>query len=109
MANRAKELGQQVITPEVVEQATRTILQAPFNRGAQVEETAAEQTRRLERPLEGITMHWTAEAKERVRKIPVASVRRTIARRVEEYARQLGRETVDLEAYEAGRRTGDLE
>ncbi len=54
-------------------------------------------------------MPWTAKAEQRLGKIPVASVRRMIARRVEDYARKLARETVDLEAYEAGRGTGDLE
>lgn len=52
---------------------------------------------------------WTAQAEQRLGKIPVASLRRMITRRVEEQARKLGRETIDLEAYEAGRGTGDLE
>ncbi|MBI4591810.1 MAG: PCP reductase family protein [Candidatus Rokubacteria bacterium] len=47
-------------------------------------------------------MLWTAEAEERLRRIPVPFVRERIIRRVEALARQQGLEVVDLQAFEAG-------
>ena len=99
----AKRRKEKVVTPEVVEQTTRTILQAHFNGDATAEEMVTDQVRRVVASPDGMIIRWTAEAAKRLRRIPVAYVRRMITRRVEEQARKLGRETVDLEAYEAGR------
>ena len=99
----AKSRKEKVVTPEAVEGALRTILQDPFKGGVKAEEMTAGQASRAECPLEEVTMRWTAEAEEQLRRIPVLSVRRMITRRVEEYAKKLGLEAVDLEMYEAGR------
>jgi hypothetical protein len=48
-------------------------------------------------------MLWTAEAEERLRRIPIPAIRRMIVERVERYARDRGLEVVDLDLYEAGR------
>jgi hypothetical protein len=99
----AKRRKEKVITPEVVEQVSRTILPDPFKGAMKVEGRATGEAGRAEGPLEEVTMLWTAEAEERLRRIPMPSVRRMIIRRVEEYVKALGLEVVGLEAYEAGR------
>lgn len=84
----AKKRKEKVITPEVVEQVFRRILPDP------VPATGKE---------EGMTMSWTAEAEERLSRIPIPSIRRRIIQHVEAYAKALRLEVVDVEAYEAGR------
>ncbi len=94
----AKRRKEKVVTPEVVEKILAEVSQAPFRKAMRTQETP-----RAEGPIEGTTMPWTAEAEERLRRIPIPFVRRMIIQRVEEYTKDLGLEVVDLEAYEAGR------
>ena len=49
-------------------------------------------------------MLWSAEAEERLRRIPIPAVRRMIIQRVEAYAREQGLTVVDLDAYASGAR-----
>jgi hypothetical protein len=86
-AQRRKE---KVITPEVVEQVSRTLGMATGEIG------------RAENAEEGVIMHWTVEAEERLSRIPIPLVRRMIIQRVEAYAKDRKLEVVDLEVYEAG-------
>ncbi|MBI4246286.1 MAG: PCP reductase family protein, partial [Candidatus Rokubacteria bacterium] len=60
---------------------------------------------RADGPVAGVTMLWTAEAEERLRRIPLAPIREMVVRRTEAWARARGLEVVDVEAYEAARRT----
>lgn len=48
----------------------------------------------------GTTLPWTAEAEERLRRIPIAAVRTMVMRRAERCAREGGLEVVDLAVYE---------
>lgn len=99
----AKKRKEKVVTPEVVQHILAGLSRAPFRQAMPDEEATGTETSRVDGPLEGITMLWTAEAEERLRRIPIPFVRRMIIQRVEEYAKNLGLEAVDLEAYEAGR------
>jgi hypothetical protein len=54
-------------------------------------------------PLEGVTLPWTEEAGERLRRIPIPFVRRMVIDQVEAYAKDRKLAVVDLEIYEAGR------
>ena len=54
---------------------------------------------------EGLTMRWSAEAEERLRRIPIPAIRRMVVRRVEARARQQGLTVVGLDAYESSVRT----
>jgi hypothetical protein len=58
---------------------------------------------RSDEPLAGVTMLWTAEAEERLRRIPLRPVREMVVRRTEAWARARGLDVVDAEAYEAAR------
>jgi len=55
--------------------------------------------------VEGLTMLWSAEAEERLRRIPIRAIRRMVIQRVEAHARQQRLTVVDLDAYESGCRT----
>jgi hypothetical protein len=57
-------------------------------------------------PVAGVTMLWTAEAEERLRRIPLRPIREVTVRRTEAWARARGLEVVDLEAYAAALRGG---
>lgn len=94
----AKKRKEKVVTPEVVEHILAQLSRPPFRQAMRTEEGP-----RAEGPLQGITILWAAKAEERLRSIPIPFVRRMIIRRVEEYAKDLGLEVVDLEVYEAGR------
>ncbi len=94
----AKRRKEKVITPEVVEHILAELSRAPFGLAIRTEEAL-----RAEGPLQGNTMPWTVEAGERLKRIPIPFVRRMLIQRVEAYAKDLGLEVVDLEAYEAGR------
>lgn len=63
-------------------------------------ETAA----RSDAPLTGVTMLWTAEAEERLRRIPLPPIQAMVVRRTEAWARERGLGVVDAEAYEEARR-----
>ncbi|MBI3990324.1 MAG: PCP reductase family protein [candidate division NC10 bacterium] len=84
-ARRRKE---KVVTPEVVEMVSR---------GASEGES-----QRAEGLLDGAALPWTAEAKERLRRIPIPFVRAKVIQKVEEYAQKRGLAVVDLPTYEAG-------
>lgn len=96
----AKRRREKVVTPEVVAHASG-LLRAP------AAESAESAGARLDEPLQGVTMLWTAEAEERLRRIPIPAIRRMIIERVERYARKQELEMVDLTLYEAGRLARD--
>ncbi len=100
---QAKKRKEKVVTPEVVEHILTQLSRAPFRQATRTEEAIQAEIPRVEGPLQGNTMPWTAEAEERLRRIPIPFVRRMIIHQVEEYARNLRLEVVDLEAYEAER------
>lgn len=64
---------------------------------------AVETGPRSDGPVAGVTMLWTAEAEERLRRIPLRPIREMTARGTEAWARAQGLEVVDLEAYESAR------
>ena len=92
----ARRRGEKVVTPEVVEHALGSF-RAPD--GASAESEGG----RSDEPLEGVSMLWTAEAEERLRRIPIPAIRRMVIDRVEAHARQQGLQVVHLALYEAGR------
>ena len=99
-AGRRKE---HVVTPEVVEEILRRIPMEPFSLSSPPPSRGrGEVGVRIEGPLP-FTMPWTAEAEERIRRIPIPPVRSMIIHRVEAWAQSEGLEVVDLSAYEAGR------
>ncbi len=98
----AKKRKEKIVTPEVVEQTLTQFSQAPCPEGTRTDEASQPGAPRAEGPLPGITMLWTAEAEERLRRIPVPYIRRTIIERVESAAKAKGFQVVDLDAYEAG-------
>jgi hypothetical protein len=49
-------------------------------------------------PVPGVTMLWTAEAEERLRRIPLAPIREIVVRRAEARARSQGLQVVDAAA-----------
>jgi len=55
---------------------------------------------RADAPLQGVTLLWTADAEERLRRIPIAAVRRMVVQRVEAAARGRGLEIVDRALYD---------
>ena len=55
---------------------------------------------RADAPLDGVTMLWTAEAEERLRRIPIPAVRRMVIQRVEAAARARSLEIVDRTLYD---------
>ncbi|MBI3636295.1 MAG: PCP reductase family protein [Candidatus Rokubacteria bacterium] len=65
--------------------------------------SGAETAPRSDEPLTGVTMLWTAEAEERLRRIPLRPIRAMVVRRTEAWARERGLEVVDGNAYEAAR------
>ena len=94
----ARRRGEKVVTPEVVEHVVRAVPPHPSlsptggedkGEGADAEEK---------------TMLWSAEAEERLRRIPIPAVRRMIIQRVEAHAREQGLTVVDLDAYASGAR-----
>jgi hypothetical protein len=93
----AKRQKEKVVTPEMVEHILAELPRVPFRQAIRAEEAP-----KAEGPLQGNTMPWTVEAEERLRRIPIPFVRRMLIQRVEEYAKDLGLDVVDLEAYEAG-------
>ncbi len=54
--------------------------------------------------VEGLAMRWSAEAEERLRRIPIPAVRRMVVARVEARCREQGLAVVDLATYELGAR-----
>ena len=99
--DEAKRRKEKTVTPEVVEQILTQFSQAPCSEGGEAEKATQMGDSRVEGPLQGITMLWTAEAEERLRRVPVPFVRRTIIERVEVAAKEKGLQVVDLEAYNA--------
>ncbi len=95
----ARRRGEKVVSPEVVEYALGSI-RGPGGT------TAEEEGARSDEPLQGVSMLWTAEAEERLRRIPIPAVRRMVIERVEAYARAQGLHVIDLALYEAGRLSG---
>jgi hypothetical protein len=89
----ARRRGATVVTPDVVEHV-----------GAAFRPPAAEDAERAgpraNAPLEGVTMLWTAEAEERLRRIPIPAVRRMVIQRVEAAARARSLEIVDRTLYD---------
>ena len=98
----AKKRKEKIVTPEVVDHILTQFSQVPHPEGERADEATQTGGTRVEGPLDGITMLWTAEAEERLRRVPVPFIRRTIIQRVEAAAKAKGLEVVDLEAYEAG-------
>jgi hypothetical protein len=92
----ARRRREKVVTPEVVE-AAMGFIRPESGSGA------GSGGSRSDDLLEGISMLWTAEALERLRRIPIPAVRRSVAARVEAHARVLRLRVVDLETYEACR------
>ncbi len=99
----AKRRKEKVVTPEVVEYILAQLSRPPFRQATRTGGALEAGIARAEGPLQGNTMPWAAEAEERLRRIPIPFVRRMIIQQVEEYAKELGLQVVDLEAYEAGR------
>jgi hypothetical protein len=98
----AKKRKEKIVTPEVVDHILTQFSQVPCPEGEKADEATQTGTPRTEGPLPGITMLWTAEAEERLRRVPVPFIRRTIIQRVEAAAKLKGLQVVDLETYEAG-------
>lgn len=98
----ARRRREKVVTPEAVEHALGAA-RAP-GRGAGC---ADSEGTRSDEPLGGVSMLWTHEAEERLRRIPIPAIRRMVMERVEAYARGQGSEVVDLALYEAGRLARD--
>ena len=90
----ARRRGEKVVTPEVVETALDAF-RAPGGARAQVGPA------RSDEPLGTMSMLWTAEAEERLRRIPIPAIRRMVIERAEAYARGHGLKVVDLGAYES--------
>lgn len=98
----AKKRKEKIVTPEVVEQVLTQFSQVSCPEDPRADKASQAGAPRAEGPLPGITMLWTAEAEERLRRVPVPYVRQTIIQRVEAAAMKKGLQVVDLEAYEAG-------
>lgn len=92
----ARRRREKVVTPEVVEHALGSV-------SAPSEASVERDGYRSDEPLQGVTMLWTAEAEERLRRIPIPAIRRMVLERVEAHAREQGLQVVDLVLYEAGR------
>jgi hypothetical protein len=58
---------------------------------------------RADGAIAGVTMLWTAEAEERLRRIPLESVRRLVIRGTEAHARGRGLDVVDAAIFEEAR------
>lgn len=101
----AKQRKEKVVTPEIVQQVLGTLLSSQEQNRNKKEEQHALEAGRVAGSLEGMTMLWTAQAEERLRRIPLPPVRQMIIQRVEKQARQRGLTVIDLEAYEAFSRT----
>lgn len=95
----ARRLRARLVTGELVERVMGSLAE----RGRSAENQAP----RSEGPLPGVTMLWTAEAEERLRRIPLPFVREMIIRRVEAHAQRHGLEVVDLRAYLDGSGASD--
>ncbi|MEK7362637.1 MAG: PCP reductase family protein [candidate division NC10 bacterium] len=89
----ARRRGEKVVTPEVVEDALGS------DRATAAASAESEEGRPNE-PLQGVSMLWTAEAEERLRRIPIPAIRRMVIGRVEAHAREQGFQVVDLALYE---------
>lgn len=94
-AAAARELGAPVVSGEAVD---RALGREPVRPSADVEAAP-----RADDPVAGVTMLWTAEAEERLRRIPLRPVREMVVRRTEAWARAHGLQVVDLAAWEAAR------
>lgn len=92
----ARRRGEKVVTPEVVQDVLGS-RRVPDGAGAESDGA------RSDEPLQEVSMLWTAEAEERLRRIPIPAIRRVVIRRVEAYAREQGLRVVDLALYETGR------
>ncbi|MBI1733925.1 MAG: PCP reductase family protein [Candidatus Rokubacteria bacterium] len=93
----AREARERIVSAAAVDRCLARAAAAP---------AAVEGAPRADDPLSGVTMSWTAEAEERVRRIPLAPIRAMVIRRTESWASADGLEVVDSEAYEAARRNG---
>jgi len=92
----AKRQKEKVVTPEVMRAALGGISASLAHPS-----TAPEEAPRVEGPLEGMTLLWTAEAEERLRRIPLPWIRRMVIEKVETWARERGLPIVDVETYQA--------
>ncbi|MFQ5830742.1 MAG: PCP reductase family protein [Candidatus Methylomirabilia bacterium] len=92
----ARHRGEKVVTPEVVEDTVGSVRTTSLA-SAELEGTRSDEA------LQDVSMLWTAEAEERLRRIPIPAIRRRVIQRVEAHARSQGLEVVDLALYEAGR------
>ncbi len=94
----ARRRGEKVVTPEVVEHALDSAPPYPPLSPAGGEDKGEGEA------VEGLAMRWSAEAEERLRRIPIAAVRRMVVARVEARCREQGLAVVDLATYELGAR-----
>lgn len=96
----AKRQKEKVVTFEVMK-ATLAGVSASTDQPP----TNLEEVPRVEGPLEGMTLLWTAEAEERLRRIPLPWIRRMVIKRVEAWAKERGLPIVDVETYQASLQT----
>ncbi len=96
----AKRRKEKVVTPEVMKATLAGVSASPERLPPTPEEAP-----RVEGPLEGMTLLWTAEAEERLRRIPLPWVRRMVIKRVETWAKEQGLPIVDVETYQASLQT----
>lgn len=94
----ARETRQRLVTGEVVDRYL-----ARHRAGPDPDEAGP----RADSPVAGVTMLWTAEAEERLRRVPLAPIRTMIVRRTEAWARARGLAVIDAEAYEAAGERND--
>lgn len=94
----AREGRERLVTGEVLDRALAGLAARPG---------PVEGAPRTGGPIAGVTMLWTAEAEERLRRVPLAPVREWLARRAEEAARARGLSVVDGTVWEAASARGD--
>lgn len=92
---RARELRARLVSGQVVDRCLAGLGAPP---------APVEGAPRGEGPIAGVTMLWTAEAEERLRRVPLPAVRAMLVRRMETWARARGLQVVDGAAWEAARR-----
>lgn len=99
----AKRQKQVVISPFFLDQVLKELLpKAMASMGGAMAEKGMAEPGEL-----GLTLAWDPEALERVRRIPVPSIRRRIISRVENYAKTQGADRVTVEIFTTARFLGD--
>tara|TARA_B100000686_G_scaffold353862_1_gene461176 strand:- start:3011 stop:3835 length:825 start_codon:yes stop_codon:yes gene_type:complete len=101
---RARERGDKMVTPDIIDEVFTNVMPASAKKAMGMEVTTEDEQRDVDNAAAkdetpNLTMNWSQDAIDKVKRIPIPFVRNMAVKRIEEEVQKSGHEEVTLELF----------